>query len=403
MPEEDTTEQDPLSDMPEGVEAPFSRPSQAGLKGLARLWESLVHMGLGESALRVGTAIISIALFLIVVWVMSSFYVRSKTTQPRDAALAAALPTATPTVAPPQYTIQAASLYAGGIPRLAMLHTIIPEKPRVDVFQYTVVQGDTIFGIAEKFNLKPETVLWGNLYVLSDDPHRLQPGQVLNILPINGVYHKWSAGEGLNGVSKFYGVKPEDIVNYPGNHLDAKSIGDFANPNIKPGTMLIVPGGKRQFVTWSAPLIPRKNPAVARYLGPGACGTIMDGAVGTGTFVWPTSLHYLSGFDYSPETNHPAIDIAGQIGNPIYAVDSGVVVYAGWNDWGYGNMVVIDHGNGWQSLYAHQSVINVGCGVSVEQGQIIGNVGSTGNSSGPHLHFELMYNGAKVNPHDYLP
>ena len=80
-----------------------------------------------------------------------------------------------------------------------------------------------------------------------------------------------------------------------------------------------------------------------------------------------------------------------------------VVVYAGWNNWGYGNMVVINHGNGWQTLYAHLSAIYVSCGQSVWQTNIIGAIGTTGNSSGPHLHFEMMYNGAKVNPHNYLP
>jgi murein DD-endopeptidase MepM/ murein hydrolase activator NlpD len=80
-----------------------------------------------------------------------------------------------------------------------------------------------------------------------------------------------------------------------------------------------------------------------------------------------------------------------------------VIVYAGWNDWGYGNVIVIDHGNGWQTLYAHLSQIRVGCGQSVNKGDLIGNVGSTGNSSGPHLHFEMMLSGTHQNPHLYLP
>jgi murein DD-endopeptidase MepM/ murein hydrolase activator NlpD len=128
-----------------------------------------------------------------------------------------------------------------------------------------------------------------------------------------------------------------------------------------------------------------------------------EGAVGMGSFVWPTTNHWLSGFNYSPDTNHPAIDIAGQLGNPVFAADNGVIVYAGWNNWGYGNVVVIDHGNGWQTLYAHLSYYGVGCGLSVNQGDVIGSIGSTGNSSGPHLHFEMMYQGSKVNPFDFLP
>ena len=97
------------------------------------------------------------------------------------------------------------------------------------------------------------------------------------------------------------------------------------------------------------------------------------------------------------------IDLAGSEGEGVYATDAGVVVYSGWNNYGYGNMIMIDHGNGFQSLYAHLSAYNVGCGQSVGQGDVIGAIGSTGNSSGSHLHFEMMYNGTKINPWDYLP
>ena len=80
-----------------------------------------------------------------------------------------------------------------------------------------------------------------------------------------------------------------------------------------------------------------------------------------------------------------------------------MVVYSGWNDWGYGNVVVIDHGNGWQTLYAHLNVIYAGCGASVSQGAVIGGLGSTGRSSGPHLHFEIMNAaGTRVNPHSFV-
>ena len=115
-------------------------------------------------------------------------------------------------------------------------------------------------------------------------------------------------------------------------------------------------------------------------------------------------LHwFLSGFDYNPSANHPGIDIDGEEGDPVYAADSGVVVYAGWNDWGYGNVVVINHGNGWQTLYAHLSTFYVGCGQSVIQGGVIAAFGSTGNATGSHLHFEMMFEGTRADPDDYLP
>jgi hypothetical protein len=147
----------------------------------------------------------------------------------------------------------------------------------------------------------------------------------------------------------------------------------------------------------------RQNPGVAKTLGPGYCGTVVDGAVGIGSFIWPSNSQLISGYDFSLATNHPAIDIAGALGDLVYASDNGVIVYAGWNDSGYGNVVVIDHGNGWQTLYAHLSSLNVACGQSVYQGNVIGWFGSSGNSYDSHLHFEIMNPNGKVNPHDYLP
>ena len=165
-----------------------------------------------------------------------------------------------------------------------------------------------------------------------------------------------------------------------------------------------MPGGTRGFVTWSAPRISRSDPAVAKILGPGYCGVVVDGAVGNGTFVWPTTARYISGYHYSPETNHYAIDIGGTLGNAVYASDNGVVVYSGWNNYGYGNMVVIDHGGGWQTLYAHLlGDLLPACGSSVYQGDMIAHLGSTGNSSGPHLHFEMLSETyGKVDPTLFL-
>ena len=367
----------------------------------ARLLDFLIRLGLGESLLRIGTAVLSVLLLGTVIWMM-----RLYTVQSANAGNEVNKIVTTPTVGAagggslPQVVVDP----FGGVPRLAQEHTIIPSRPRQEIVKYTVLDGDTVFGIAEKFGLNPETILWGNYYVLLDNAHSLKPGQELNILPVNGTYHEWQQGEGLNGVAKYYGVTPEDIINYPPNGLDMATIGDFANPNIQPGTWLIVPNGRREFVSWSAPLgVTRENPASARVLGAGACEPISGGAVGFGAFVWPSNKHYLSGFDYSPSTNHWGIDIAGNEGEGVYATDAGVVVYAGWNDYGYGNMLMIDHGSGFQSLYAHLSAFNVGCGQSVGQGDVIGAIGNTGRSSGAHLHFEIRAISSFVNPWDVLP
>jgi LysM repeat protein len=285
-----------------------------------------------------------------------------------------------------------------GIIRTTNINTIIPSRPRVDVITYTVQAGDTLFSIAQTFGLKPETLLWGNYDVLNDNPHLLKPKQVLNILPVDGTFYEWKEGDSLSSVADFFQVDKSAIIDYPGNFIDLTSADPGAG--LQPGDWLIVPGGKRAIKDWGPPAITRQNAATARYYGEGACGSIYEGAVGTGTFVWPTTDHSVSGYAYDPGV-HPAIDIGGQEGNSVFATDSGVVVYAGWSDYGYGNLIVIDHGTGWQSAYAHLSAIGVGCGQSVYQGGYIGALGSTGNSSGPHLHFELSINGAKVNPLDY--
>lgn len=285
-----------------------------------------------------------------------------------------------------------------GIRRFSNLDTVIPPRERVDVITYTVKQGDTLFAIAENFGLKPETVLWGNFDVLEDNPHLLSPDQVLNILPVDGTYYQWSEGDTVEGVASFFKTSPEQILNFPGNPLDlTDQDGDFG---LQAGTWVVVPDGSRPIKDWGPPAISRSNPAVARSYGPGHCGEIYSGAFGTGAFIWPTTDRSISGYHYS--AIHPAIDIGGALGNPVYAADSGVVVYAGWSNYGYGNLIVVDHGNGWQTVYAHLDTIAVTCGQSVFQGGFIGGLGTTGNSSGPHLHLEIIYNGAKPNPMDYL-
>ena len=289
---------------------------------------------------------------------------------------------------------------AGGVLRRTNLETIIPTRPRVDVITYSVESGDTLFEIAENFGLKPETVLWGNFDVLNDNPHLLAPQQILNILPIDGTYYKWKQGDNLVAIADFFRVDPQTVINYPGNHFDLIET-DLSGEKIEPDTWLIIPEGKRAIKDWGPPAISRTNPASASYYGAGHCGTVYDGAYGSGTFVWPTTDRNISGYHYNSGV-HPAIDIGGAEGNAIYATDSGVVVFSGWSDYGYGYMIVIDHGNGWQSAYAHLSAVAVTCGQSVYQGGYIGAMGTTGNSSGPHLHFELAINGAKINPLDYL-
>jgi murein DD-endopeptidase MepM/ murein hydrolase activator NlpD len=397
----------PLQEFPqenEGAtgEKPIERPN------LITKWiESLIHLGLGENAMRIGTNGLTILFVILVVWLMQTLYQPANLGLVSNAQAAPATGTESTLVsvldtvqlpAPVAFTLD-------GVAPQAVLHTIIPSRPRIDVVKYSVQKGDSIFSIADKYGLNPTTILFGNYNSLKDSPDLLKPGQQLNILPVDGTYYQWQGSESLTKVSQVFGVDPELVINYPGNHFDPDTIGDLAHPNIPGGTWLIFPGGKREFTSWTAPAqLVRSDPSTHVW-GPGVCGGISYVQVGYGTFVYPTTEHWLSGTPFTPSIRHFGVDFAGALGNGVFATDAGTVVYSGWNDWGYGNLIIIDHGNGWQSLYAHLSQINVGCGQNVGQNDPIGLVGMTGGTStGPHLHFELMNTVyGYVNPLDYLP
>lgn len=371
---------------------------------LFRIWADMVAAGWREPILRFVSHALVLGLMLLALafsrfdWpTLNDLTLNVATAEPNaDPALAAvsALGGSGGSVAPPVFGPLVPE--ATHLARAISPHTTIATRGRTDVMTYTVQSGDTLFGIAQRFNLKPETILWGNYFTLKDDPHTLRPSQVLNILPVDGTYHFVTEGNTLEQIASFYRVTPEAILNWEGNGLDP------AQPVLRPNTYLVIPGGARELQAWVLPSLPRTARAGSRANSNfGQCPGGYTGILGTGAFVWPTVARTLSGYDYS--SIHRGIDVRASVGDPIVAVDNGVVTYAGWNDWGYGNLVVIDHGTGWESVYAHLSQWNVQCGQSVTQGELIGAAGSTGRSSGPHLHFELRFNAAFVNPWTVLP
>jgi murein DD-endopeptidase MepM/ murein hydrolase activator NlpD len=387
------------------------------------LWERLTQWGVSEQVLRIGTHAVTILLVGAVVVAMRGYFLGLEAPTAADlraTAEAVAAPTLEAITGHAPVDIGPAAAENGGaggaaltafnaqdfsfgegIGRKTVLDTTIPTRERVDILPYEVEAGDNLFSIADKFGLAPTTLFWGNLVELGEDPRVINPGQMLNILPVDGVLHRWSTGESLEAVARFYDVDVQTVIEWPGNDLDPFST-DPASVQFGNGEAVIIPGGRGPTFDPGPPAITRDNPAVASYYGAGSCGVISEGAIGNGTFVWPTTSAQISGFTYDPDL-HPAIDIGGSEGNAIYAVDGGVVVYAGWSDYGYGFLIVIDHGTGWQSAYAHLSGVGVFCGQSVAQGTQIGGLGSTGNSSGPHLHFELLSSlYGKVNPLNFL-
>jgi murein DD-endopeptidase MepM/ murein hydrolase activator NlpD len=262
--------------------------------------------------------------------------------------------------------------------RAAVPHTIIPDRKKAEILTYVVQAGDTVFGIAAKFGLQPGTILWANSSA-SDNPDWLQVDQELLILPVDGVYHQVVPGDTVDSIAAAYKVGPEVILTYPFNELSADE------STLETGKWVVVPGG-------SKPYVPR---TVTAYSGP----VPEDATVGSGIFGWPASGTISQGYWHG----HYALDVAAWTGAPIVAADSGYVVAAGWDDTGYGNLVVIDHGNGFQTLYSHLEISYVAVGDEVAKGEQIGEMGCTGNCTGPHLHFEVRQGTIQRNPIGFLP
>jgi murein DD-endopeptidase MepM/ murein hydrolase activator NlpD len=253
-----------------------------------------------------------------------------------------------------------------------------PERSmRTSITRYRVEAGDTVLGIAQKFGLKGTSLLYANQN-LADNPDFLKLGQELIVLPVDGAYHTVAKGETLASIATKYKVDAEAIREYAGNDVSADGL--------QVGQALIIPGGVK-------PYTPRR---VVAYNSPKAPSNAQKG---TGHFGWPMSGHVTQGY----WEGHHAIDIGGPRGTRVLAADAGYVVTAQWSDVGYGRMVIVDHGNGYKTLYAHLDAFFVEVGQSVSKGEHIAKCGSTGNSTGPHLHFEVVKNGVRRNPFIYLP
>src|SRR3989344_4032678 len=248
-------------------------------------------------------------------------------------------------------------------------------KKEREMFDYEVKGGETLTTIADKFDISIDTIKWANN--LSSDT--IKPGQKLRILPVTGVAHTVKPGDTIYAIAKRYKVDAQVIVNWQFN--DFADLDTFA---LEPGTVLMVPEG----VIETAPAGPRRR-AVPKFYAT---------RPGGGRFIWPTN----GSISQYPIWYHMALDISNRSLPPVVAADSGTVVLTAQLRYGYGNHIIIDHGDGFRTLYAHLSQINVSNGQKVSQGQVIGVVGSTGRSTGPHLHFEVRQGGTLLNPSQYL-
>ncbi|MDD2823536.1 MAG: M23 family metallopeptidase [Candidatus Daviesbacteria bacterium] len=262
--------------------------------------------------------------------------------------------------------------------------TTISQKPRSEVIEYEVKSGDTLSTIAEHFGISNDTIKWEN----NLDSVTIKPGQKIRILPVTGVAHTVKSGDTLESVAKKYSAEAQAILDFPFNDVPD----DF---KLKTGQVLIVPGGVEPA---AAPVIQKSQPSSTKSFYTGVASSTFQ-APGGGSFSWPTKGIITQYFAWY----HPALDIADRSGPPVNASDGGTVIVAGWPDnSGYGNRVVIDHGNGYTTLYAHFSNVYVSAGEKVSRGQTIGRMGTTGRSTGTHLHFEIRYKGIALNPSSIL-
>lgn len=268
-----------------------------------------------------------------------------------------------------------------------VFQTRISQKPRDKIFTYTVQKGDTISSIASKFSapnnpISVETIRWAN-NLIGDD---LQVGDELKILPVTGLVHKVQRGDTVFAIAKKYDTEAQKIVDFPFN--------EFADPekfSLVEGQMIIVPDGIKPSEK------PIKRPSYIAQVPTSVSGAVF----GSSGFAWPLNgliTQFASWY-------HMALDIAAPFGSPIIAAQSGKVesVSIGTWDGGYGNNVYISDDNGFRTHYAHLSTVNVSVGDSVSAGKtVVGGVGLTGRTTGPHLHFEIHKNGTQVNPMIYL-
>ncbi len=248
---------------------------------------------------------------------------------------------------------------------------------------HVVSQGETLSTIAQRYGLQVSTLLWENK-ITEKTP--LKPGTELKVLPVDGVRHQVQRGETIYSIAKKYGLdsaQAQIIVDYPFNEFLNDETFELAT-----GQFLMVPEG-----------VPPAEESIQPRIAQKVILTPDAGSVSaTGSFRWPTAGIITQRYSFY----HKAIDIANRSGGPILAADGGVIIGAGWDASGYGNRVLLDHGNGYITLYGHLSVLQVTAGQKVNRGDVLGQMGSTGRSTGTHLHFEIRQSGALLNPLSYL-
>lgn len=255
---------------------------------------------------------------------------------------------------------------------------------RTAIVYYEVQSGDVIGQIAERFGISVQTILWSNNLTAKS---YIRPGDQLAIMPVDGITHKVKSGDTVSKIARTYDADADEILSY----------NNITPTTVRIGETLLIPGGVKPQPVYSKPTYTTTRPTqFNNVVAPKPSVSVPAGT----NYLWPTSATIITQY-YG--WRHGGLDIAGPVGTPLYATKAGTVAASacGWN-WGYGCYVKLDHGGGVTSIYAHASQLYVSVGEYVSQGQAIAAMGSTGNSSGPHIHFEIQINGRRQNPLAYI-
>lgn len=267
------------------------------------------------------------------------------------------------------------------IPKKEVALTSLPdERKRNQPFQYTIQQGDTLYSIGNQFKVSVDALQYIN--GLSDSSV-LTVGKEITIPPVSGLIHKVEKGDTLNSIASDYDVAPQAIADF--NYI-------LDTSRLAVGTELVIPGGK----------VPEEPAPIIYVPIQPSYGTTGTATADKGYCVWPTTVRTISQYF---TWYHNGLDVAAGRQNampPLLACNSGTVIRSGWDPFGLGLHVILDHGDGYQTVYGHMSRIDVSFGEKVGRGEQLGMMGSTGRSTGPHVHFMVKYNGVAQNPLNYL-
>ncbi len=257
---------------------------------------------------------------------------------------------------------------------------------RTGTTKYTVQSGDTISAVASSFGISPETVMMENKL---NQTSLLKPGQELTILPTTGITYTTKDGDTIESITGKYKISEDDF-------LDANSLESFEDLAV--GSSVVIPLASVALPTPVKKFVKDETNKIALKEAVAPAGLLASAI----DFIWPTPVRTITqGFS----SRHTGVDISDSKKEAINAAADGFVEISGYQSNGYGNTIVINHGNGFKTRYGHASELFVSAGESVKQGQLIAKQGRTGRVSGVtgiHLHFEIMRNGTRVNPLSYV-